>query len=223
MGDVPIGVIFDMDGVLVDSADAHLRSWQTLARRSGIELSREEFAKTFGMRSSEIIERIFGPRDPAEVQKLDHHKEAIYRDLIRHHVPEMPGAVQLVRGLHAAGLRIAIGSSGPPENIELVCNALAIEPFIDVIVTGKDVQRGKPEPQVFQIAAKRMSLAPHRCVVVEDAPAGVQAARRAEMHCIALTGSHEVTALTSAGADLVVRSLGEISSTMIRGLVSVEN
>ncbi|HUN80758.1 MAG TPA: HAD family phosphatase [Phycisphaerae bacterium] len=218
MGDVPIGVIFDMDGVLVDSAEAHLWSWQALARRRGVELTREQFARTFGMRSSEIITRLFGVSDEAEIHRLDHDKESIYRDHIRHRVPEMPGAVQLVRGLHAAGLRIAIGSSGPPENVNLVCEDLAIEPFIDVIVTGRDVQRGKPDPQVFQIAAKRMSLAPGRCVVVEDAPAGIEAARRAEMHSIGLVGMHRAEALASA--DRVVHSLHEISSSLIRDLVA---
>ena len=220
MSDVPIGVIFDMDGVLVDSAAAHFQSWQTLARHRGIEITRRQFDRTFGMRSSEIISLLFGVTEPDEARKLDHEKEAIYRDLIRGRVPEMPGAVQLVRGLHAAGLRIAIGSSGPPANVDLVCEELSIKPFVDVIVTGMDVQRGKPDPQVFQIAAKRMSLAPPRCLVVEDAPAGIEAARRAEMHCIALAGSHDVTALTSAGADIVVRTLSEISSSLIRGIVS---
>jgi HAD superfamily hydrolase (TIGR01509 family) len=217
MGDVPIGVIFDMDGVLVDSATAHLQSWQTLAKRRGIELTARQFARTFGQRSSEIISQHFGLTDPVEIRKLDHEKEEIYRDLIRGCVPEMPGAVRLVRGLHAAGLRLAIGSSGPPENVALVLDELGIKPFIDVVVTGPDVERGKPDPQVFQIAARRISLAPARCVVVEDAPAGIEAARRGGMRSIALTGSHEAGALN--GADRIVDSLWQISSAVIRSLV----
>jgi beta-phosphoglucomutase len=217
MGDVPIGVIFDMDGVLVDSAAAHLQSWQTLARHRGIELTAQQFARTFGQRSSEIIAQHFGLTDPDEIRELDHEKEAIYRDLIRGRVPEMPGAVRLVRGLHAAGLRLAIGSSAPPENVALVLDELGIKPFIDVVVTGPDVERGKPDPQVFQIAAKRMSLAPSNCLVVEDAPAGIEAARRGGMHSIALTGSHNAAALN--GADRVVESLSQISSAVIRSLI----
>src|SRR5262245_10504544 len=116
----PIGVIFDMDGVLVDSAAAHLKSWQALALELGRTVTPKQFAQSFGRRSTEIIALLFSTTDPMEVHRLDGRKESLYRDLIRGHVPEMPGATDVLRRIRSAGIRLAIGSSGPPENVNLV-------------------------------------------------------------------------------------------------------
>ena len=212
-----IGVIFDMDGVLVDSAEDHFTSWQAVARELGRDLTREQFAHSFGRRSSEIIHHHFAVADSAEIARIDARKEHIYRDLIRGRVPAMPGAIELVRGLHCAGLRLAVGSSGPPENIRLVCEEMNLTGWMSAIITGMDVERGKPDPQVFLVAASRMGLPANRCVVIEDAPAGVEAARRAGMKCIALTGSHEAAALSVA--DRIVNSLLKLSPDGIRELI----
>lgn len=212
-----LGVIFDMDGVLVDSGPAHLQSWQLLAREMGRDLTAEQFAHSFGQRSSEIITHTFGISDDAEIARLDARKESHYRDLIRGRVPAMPGAMELVTSLHASGVRLAVGSSGPPENVMLVCEEMGLTPLMSAIVTGMDVQRGKPDPQVFQIAAERLRLSPADCVVIEDAPAGIEAAKRAGMACIALSSSHPRERLTSA--DRVVGSLAEIDAEAIRSLV----
>jgi len=210
----PHGVIFDMDGVLVDSGPAHMRSWQALAREyAGMVITPEQFAASFGQRSSEIIRAWFGVDDPAEVRRLDDRKEAIYRELIRSHVPVMPGAMQCVRKLHEAGIRLAVGSSGPPENVELVCGALRLERYLSAVVTAVDVQRGKPDPQVFEVAAARLDLPCAACFVVEDAPPGVEAAKRAGMVCIALAGTHGIEALRAANR--IVRSLTEITPELL--------
>lgn len=210
----PIGIIFDMDGVLVDSGDAHFESWRLLAVELGAPpVTREQFDRSFGRRSREIIAEWFGVDDASQAQSLDDRKEAIYRDILELGVPEMPGARQLVARLHAAGFRIAVGSSGPSKNIAMVCDAMNLRPFLSAIVTGEDVQRGKPDPQVFLIAAERMGTSPGRTVVIEDAPPGVEAARRAGMRCIALTSSHNAPAL--AAACHVVDSLGGVSPELI--------
>jgi beta-phosphoglucomutase len=212
-----IGVVFDMDGVLVDSAADHLRSWQALGRELGREVTAEQFARTFGQRSSEIIAQLFGITDAAGALRLDERKEALYRDLIRGRVPIMPGALRLIQSLHGAGFYLAVGSSGPPENINLVCTEMGLNRFLSTIVTGRDVRRGKPDPQVFELAAKRLRLDPSRCLVVEDAPSGIEAAHRAGMKCIALAGSHRPDALRAA--DRVVRRLVEIECEMVRELI----
>ncbi|MBI5762388.1 MAG: HAD family phosphatase [Planctomycetes bacterium] len=213
-----LGVIFDMDGVLVDSGPAHLQSWQLLAREMGRAITAEQFAHSFGQRSSEIITHIFGITDAVEIARLDARKESLYRDLVRGHVPAMPGAKELVTSLHAAGVRLAVGSSGPPENVKLVCEEMGLTLLMSAIVTGMDVQRGKPDPQVFQVAAERLGLSPAACVVIEDAPVGIEAAHRAGMACIALTSSHPRERLSAA--ELVVASLGEIEPSTIRGLIN---
>lgn len=213
-----IAVIFDMDGVLVDSGAAHLESWRRLAAESGrAQITDEQFAATFGRRSSEIIEALFGVTEPGRAGAMDERKEAIYRDLIRGRVPAMPGAVELVTRLADEGVLLAVGSSGPPENIELVCDELGIASRLSAVVTGMDVNSGKPDPDVFLVAAHRLGLPPDRCVVVEDAPSGIEAARRAGMRCIGLTSAHSAEALRAA--DVVVGRLADISPERIRALV----
>jgi beta-phosphoglucomutase len=211
-------VIFDVDGVLVDSYRSHLESWVLAARRHGIDITEEQFAKTFGRTSREIIAEFWGDALTAEqMRAIDDQKEAAYRDLIREHFPAMDGATELVRALHAAGFRLAVGSSGPPENIELSLTGLHCRDAFGVVVTGRDVTRGKPDPQVFQIGAERLGIAPASCVVIEDAPAGVAAARAAGMRCIALLGTATPDQLSAA--DLVVASLRELDPARIEGIL----
>ncbi|MCG8406275.1 MAG: HAD family phosphatase [Phycisphaerales bacterium] len=211
------GVIFDMDGVLVDSYDAHQRSWQMLADEVGLSITSEQFADTFGRTSRDIIEILFKVTDSAAIRRYDDRKEALYREIIRGQVPAMPGARELVKDLHATGLRLAVGSSGPPENVSLVCKEMGLDLFLKTQITGADVNRGKPDPQVFLLAAEQLGLPPRRCVVIEDAPSGIEAARRAGMPCIALSGSHESEALSKA--DQVVKRLDEIHVELIKALI----
>jgi len=214
----PPAVIFDVDGVLVDSYDAHMRSWLLMGREHGLTITEEQFASTFGQTSREIIARFWGPTlDDASRDALDARKEAIYRDLIRQHFPAMDGAVALIDALADAGFRLAVGSSGPPENVALTLERLGRADRFDAIVTGRDVTRGKPDPQVFQIAAERLRARPERCIVVEDAPVGIVAARAAGMASVALVGT--VAAERLAGADLVVRSLRELDPSRLAALV----
>ncbi|MEK6643944.1 MAG: HAD family phosphatase [Planctomycetota bacterium] len=212
-----IGVIFDMDGVLVDSGPAHLESWRMLARELSCDITAAQFAHCFGQRSSEIITHTFGITNPDEIARLDARKEGLYRDLIRGRVPAMAGATELVRVLHEAGVRLAVGSSGPPENVALVCEEMGLSHFLSAIITGNDVQRGKPDPQVFLLAAEQMGLATARCVVIEDAPVGIEASHRAGMKCIALASSHGTEALSHA--ELVVSSLSETVLLAVHDLV----
>jgi beta-phosphoglucomutase len=202
-------VIFDVDGVLVDSYDAHMRSWLLMGREHGLTITEEQFASTFGQTSREIIARFWGSDlSREEAETLDARKEAIYRDLIRERFPAMDGSVELIDVLADAGFRLAVGSSGPPENVELTLDCLGRASRFNAVVTGRDVTRGKPDPQVFQIAAERLSLPPARCIVVEDAPVGITAARAAGMASVALVGT--VAADRLGEADLVVRSLREL-------------
>jgi beta-phosphoglucomutase len=211
-------VIFDVDGVLVDSYQAHLRSWVLMAREHGLDISEQEFASTFGQTSREIITRFWGPElDVAERAALDARKEAIYRDLIRAEFPAMPGAVTLIDVLAADGFLLAVGSSGPPENIELTLERLGRRDRFRGIVTGQDVTRGKPDPQVFEIAAERLGAPAASCVVIEDAPVGIAAARAAGMASVALVGTAPPERL--AAADLVVHSLRELDPGRLRALL----
>jgi beta-phosphoglucomutase len=212
------GVIFDMDGVLVDSYDAHFHSWQKLAAKHGLSLTEEEFAATFGRTSRAIIEALWpDAARTADMAAWDAEKEAGYRELLKEHFPAMDGAEDLLDLLAEAGFALAIGSSGPPENVQVVMEQFHAARHISATVNGTEVKRGKPDPGVFLLAAKKLRVEPRCCAVVEDAPAGVAAARRANMAAIALTGTVEREKLN--GADLIVDSLRDLTPGKIRQLI----
>ncbi len=211
-------VIFDMDGVLVDSFGPHRDSWLLAAREAGVEMTAEQFATTFGRTSREIIRRFWGDGlDDAQMRAIDDHKEALYRDMVRDDFPMMDGAVELIDALRAAGFRLAVGSSGPPENIELSVSSLDRVDAFEAIVTGHDVTHGKPDPEVFRLAGERLGVPKERCAVVEDAVAGVAAANAAGMASIALTGTTTREAL--GAARLVVDSLRDLTPAIIERLL----
>jgi beta-phosphoglucomutase len=219
--DKPIAAIFDMDGVLVDTYQAHFRSWLEMAASEGLPFSEEEFAPTFGRTSREIIAHFWGENryNDARIAELDRRKEAAFRRVIADHFPAMPGAVDLLRSLHKAGFRLAVGSSGPPENVQVVVDKLAARDLFGAIVTGADVTRGKPAPQVFLLAAERLGVPPPRCAVIEDAAVGVAAANAAGMTSVGLVSTGR-TREELAAAAAVVGSLSEISPSLLRNLIA---
>ena len=211
-------VIFDMDGVLVDSYEAHFASWCRTARAHGLEMAREQFAATFGRTTREIIQHLWPNVPPAGIPAWDDEKEAAYREIIAADFPEMDGAHELLESLHAAGFALAVGSSGPPENVAAVVQRLRAGRLLAATVSGMDVTHGKPHPQVFLKAADKLNVAPANCAVVEDAPAGVLAARNAGMAAIAVTGTADHNQLADQ-AHLVVDSLRELDPDKIGRLI----
>lgn len=216
----PLAVIFDVDGVLVDSYHAHFESWRRMAESLGRDFSETLFLTTFGRVSREIIAEHWGAGCMAddEILKFDQKKEALYRDIVAADFPAMDGAAELIRDLHAAGFRLSLGSSGPPENVALAVERLGAEAYFHARVTGGDVTRGKPDPQVFLTAAERLGVPPALCAVVEDAPVGVSAANAAGMASIALVSTGH-TADSVQHARLVVNSLRDLSPQRIRELI----
>jgi len=206
--DRQIGVIFDMDGVLVDSADAHLESWKLMAEENGLRVTESQVAATFGRQNRDIIPILFGEVTDSRLKALGDRKEELYRDLVRGRAPVVPGAVRLVRDLADRGAKLAIGSSAPRANLDLVLEEMGLFELFGVVVSGDEVTRGKPDPQVFAMACTRLGLAAARCVVIEDAPAGVTAAKRAGTKGVAVLIHHERSAFD--GADLVVERLADL-------------
>jgi beta-phosphoglucomutase len=216
------GVIFDMDGVLVDSYQAHFESWRMIAAEEGLTITEKQFAATFGRTSREIIAAWWGEElTEAEIRKLDDRKEAAYRQILANDFPAMPGVRALIERLHNAGMALAIGSSGPPENIEVILDHLQAQSLFQAVVSGADVTRGKPDPQVFLKAAQRLGIPPDRCVVVEDAPLGVDAAHGAGAAAIGFASTGR-TREGLAKAELVVDSLEEITPEVVRRLVGAK-
>ena len=185
----------------------------------GIEYSEAAFAADFGRTSRDILHRAFGRElSDSQIREMDDRKEAYYRDIIRDDFPAMDGATELIAALAADGFLLAVGSSGPSQNIALSLDKLGCAFQFAAIVTGSDVTRGKPDPQVFQLAAERLGNSPADCAVVEDAPHGIEAACRAGMKAVALTGT--ATRDRLAQADLVVDRLSELTPDKIRRLIA---
>lgn len=216
-----LGVIFDMDGVLVDTYQAHYRSWLEMAEAEGFCFTEEEFAATFGRTSREIIAHFWGEGrlDDAQIAEMDRRKEAAFRRMIESDFPAMRGVGELLRSLRDAGFRLAVGSSGPPENVAMVLDRLEAKELFDTVVTGEDVTRGKPDPEVFLIAAKRLGIAPSRCAVIEDAPPGIAAANAAGMASVGLASTGRNPEDLCA-ARIVVRSLPALSPQTLRDLIT---
>jgi beta-phosphoglucomutase len=218
----PGAVIWDVDGTLVDTAELHFRAWEALARDLGRPFTRADFAATFGRRNPDILQELFpGAFTDVRMAELADRKEELYRAAARGGVELLPGVRELLAGLHAAGFRQAVGSSAPRANLDLILSLTRTEPFFQAVVSSEDTQRGKPDPQVFLVAAERLRVPPARCVVVEDAVAGVQAAKAGGMKCIAVTfvGHHPEPALRAAGADLVVNTLEQVTVPAVRRLL----
>jgi beta-phosphoglucomutase len=204
-------VIFDVDGVLVDSYRAHLEGWIRAGRRWGFTMTEQQFALSFGRTSREVIRDTFGMTwlSDAQIRQLDEEKESLYRELVSESFPAMDGVLELLDALHGAGFALAVGSSGPPPNVDVVLDQLGRRHLFGAVVTGADVQRGKPDPAVFLLGAERLGVSPRQCVVIEDAAAGVAAARNADMKSVGFISTGR-TAAELQHADLLVSSLREL-------------
>ena len=212
--------IFDLDGTLVDTYDAHMKSWQDMAGSIGHELTESQFSKQFGRTNDPIIRELFewAGRPVPTADEISHYadrKEADFRSMVQEHFPEMPGATTLMESLHDEGWRLAAGTSAPMANAQLFREKLGCGRLFETIVTGDDVTHGKPDPEVFLLAASRLGVPASACVVIEDAAAGVEAARRAGMASVGFCSKGRTSA-ELADADLVVSSLDGLSPIVLR-------
>ncbi len=214
--------IWDMDGTLVDTAEQHFRAWVDACREKGRDFTRDDFTATFGRRNPEILAYLFGDRlGRGEAEAFADRKEELYREAARHGIDLLPGVAALMEGLHQLGFKQAIGSSAPRANLEMILESTGIDRYLGAVVGMEDTTRGKPDPQVFRVAAQRLGVEPKNAVVFEDAVAGVQAARAGGMRCVAVrfVGHHSAETLREAGADIVVGSLAELDAAGVARLI----
>ena len=209
--DKKLGVIFDMDGVLVDTGWAHRRSWYDLAEREGLMMSEAFFRRTFGMQNDAILPMLRPGISKEQMERLADWKEQRYRGIVKERVELAPGAEALLKDLKRHGFRLAIGSSAPPENLDVFWEPLGLADWFDARVTKEEIARSKPSPETFLKAAEKLGLAPACCAVVEDAVPGVQAARAAGMPVVAVTATRKRDDL--AQATRIVDSLSELKAT----------
>ncbi|MBN1437422.1 MAG: HAD family phosphatase [Sedimentisphaerales bacterium] len=211
-------VIFDMDGVIVDTGPYHKQSWYDLAEKHGWRMSEEFFAHTFGMQNYQIIPQMTD--DSLSREQIDEAglwKEIRFRELIAGQIAPLAGVLEIITELKSQGFKLAVGSSGPRMNVEMVLRGSGVKDYYDAIIAGEDVRNGKPAPDTFLAAAKAIGISPDRCVVIEDAVHGVEAAKTAGMKVVAVTTTNPAENLKQA--DLVVDSLGELSAVDFEGLL----
>jgi len=209
-------VIWDLDGVILDSAEEHRRAWHRLARDEKIAFTDEDFWATFGKRNNDIIPHYWNVTSAAHLQALADRKETYFREFVRESAAFLPGAEELMRDLHEAGFAQALASSTPVENIALISELLGLERYLSQLVSGETVAHGKPAPDIFLRAAELLNAPPATCVVIEDAVAGVQAAHAAGMRCIAVAGERDLPGLRAA--DLMVKDLTAVAVERVRAL-----
>ena len=217
MTSLPWGALFDWDGVIIDSSRHHEKSWELLAREEGLPLPPDSFRLGFGRKNQIIIPEIYRwSTDPVEIERLGARKEAIYRELMAADTLEpLPGVRAWLAALRNAGIPRAVGSSTPRANLDAAMGRLGLAEYFDAIISAEDVTLGKPNPEVFLKAAERIGCRPERCVVFEDALAGIAAARAGGMRVIGIATTHPVEEL--AQADLAVHTMDELDLATLAG------
>ena len=214
----PRAVLWDLDGTLIDSGDYHWRAWRDTMRMEKFDLSYERFLDSFGQKNDRILKGWLGDDTPDErIRAIGDAKEALYREFARREgLTPLPGGIVWVQRLRREGWHQAIASSAPRANVDVMLEAVGIAAEIDAVVSAEDVRAGKPDPEVFLTAAERLGVPAERCIVVEDAAAGIEAARRAGMRSIGVSTSAVLP------ADVFVRSLADLSDDAFERLVTAK-
>lgn len=215
-------VIFDWDGVVVDSSAHHERSWEILAAQRGLPLPADHFKRGFGKKNNVIIPDLGWAATPEEVDALAREKEEIYRSLVREKgIAPLPGVRELLAALQTDGIPCAIGSSTERANLDCLLDLMDLRKFFRVIVSGEEVVHGKPDPSIFLLAAERLAAAPADCAVIEDALVGIEAARRAGMPVLAVATTETPDVLR--GADGVAADPAAVTVALLRDLAAKKN
>lgn len=207
----PWGAIFDWDGVIIDSSSYHEESWERLAEEKGLPLPEGHFKKGFGMKNVEVIPQILSwTEHPDKIEELSQAKEAHYRTLVKERgIEPLPGVRHWLEMLRENEIPCIVASSAERENIDAALNHVGLHEFFSEITSGNEVKEGKPAPDIFLLAAKRLGIDPNRCVVFEDAHVGTAAARAAGCKVVAVTTTHSRN--TFEDVDHVVNRLDELS------------
>jgi beta-phosphoglucomutase len=213
----PFAVLWDQDGVIVDSGELHYQSWLIALDEFNIAFERETFDHTFGMNNTGIIRLLLGDPPAERIAQISDRKEIVYRQKIRGNLHTLPGVRVWLERLNRQGTPMAIASSAPVENIDITLEELGLRSFFDAIVSVAG-RPGKPDPLVFLESASRLGMPPERCIVLEDGIPGVEAAKRAGMKCIAVTTTNAAEAL--AAADVVVERLDLLPEDIFQRLIS---
>lgn len=204
--------LFDMDGTMVDNAPFHKKAWQEFYTRHGMELSDEDFRVKFsGKNNKQIFQMIVGEDiSDEEVNTLADEKESIYRELYAKDIQPITGFYAFLDVLKQRGIKLAVATTAIKANREFILNTLNLNKYFDAVIGYEDVVKGKPDPEIFLKAAEKLGVHPENCIVFEDAPSGIEAAKRADMKTVGLLTSHTKEELN---ADIVITNFEELEIT----------
>lgn len=214
------GVIFDMDGVLIDNRDAHLEAFVIYCRKYGFDCGMETLFPHFGKGNEEIIPALF-PEEFVKDKGIDtiaEEKEQVYRDLITETIEPAPGLIAFLEDLRRNNIKCAVGSSGPKVNVDFVLDKCGIREYFTGAINGDMVEHAKPNPSVFLLAAELLALDPSECVVIEDSFAGIEAAHRAGSKVIAISTTYDKKELSKVDTDMLISCFSELDYDTITRL-----
>lgn len=214
-----IALLWDMDGVLVDSGRAHYEAWKRLFDELGRPITENQVAEVLGMANEPILRLWLGEDLPrGEIEALAARKEAWFRELVFAHVRVLPGVPKWLAWARERGHRQAVASSAPMANIVAVLQATGLADYFDLLLSGARLPRSKPDPTIFVQAAQGLGVSPAKAIVLEDSTVGVEAALRAGMRCIAVTTTRPASALS--GATLIIDSFENLAPEAIEQLLT---
>lgn len=209
-------ILWDMDGVLVDTFDAHFRAWSRIFAELDHPFTLDDFRRTFGMNNRTILKTLLGIDLPeGEFNAVSDRKEVYFRESVRGSARLLPAVMDWLERFQVLGLAQAVASSAPPENIDVLLDELEIRRYFVAVVSAESLP-GKPDPAVFLLAASSLGVAPADCLVIEDAVPGVEAAKRGGMRCVAVLTTNPPEALQQA--DLIVPDLTHLTLEMLADL-----
>lgn len=208
-------VLFDMDGVVIDNLPYHVDAWLLFCERKNIPLTREVFYRELnGMNSKDTFEWFYQREmSRAEVEVLEEEKELIYREFYRDHIKPAPGLLEFLKRLRAQGIKTALATSAGPGNIDFIVDGLGIREQFDAIIGGAEVQKGKPDPEIYLKAADLVGINPSSCWVIEDSLQGIAAGQAAGMRVVGISTSH--TAAELAHTDVVRPDFVDLFETLV--------
>jgi beta-phosphoglucomutase family hydrolase len=213
-----MGAIFDMDGVIADNMGFHAQAWELFIRKYAPHLKIQDVTPHYGKTNADLMGFVFGRAlTPEEVERYGEEKERFYRGLYSGNMAPLPGLLDLLESLREYGVRTAVATSAPKSNVDFLLDGLGMRAFFDLVIDAAGVKKGKPDPEIYLKSAHRLGCKPAACVVFEDAPAGVEAGRRAGMKVVGVATTLPPDKLP--GTDLIIKDFREIDVPRIINLI----
>jgi HAD superfamily hydrolase (TIGR01509 family) len=216
----PFAAAFDLDGTLIDNNVYHILAWQEFYRKRNRILNIEDYKENFNGRTMpDVVRYVFQQKGMSkeDIDRYTDEKESLYRELYSPHIAPIKGLLPLLDELHQHNIPMVIATSGIEVNIEFMFSHIPIRKYFKKVIKGNDITHGKPDPEIYQLAARELGLPPQQCIAFEDAIVGIRSAKDAGMQVVALTTTHTQEEL--AGADKVVKNFEGIDIDWLAALV----